>query len=140
MQVRVCVSGPPPGRQLKPTVGAFAPTVAGAEIVRFAPAVIANECVPGGMVHANATLAVATPVVATVTVALPMPVVGLSVTVAGSALSVGATGVTVPAGQVRPQTRDTGAPAPAVSVQVRVAVPAVPARVQPKSTVPAVVT
>ena len=78
--------------------------------------------------------------VATVTVALPMPVVGLSVTVAGSALSVGATGVTVPAGQVRPQTRDTGAPAPAVSVQVRVAVPAVPARVQPKSTVPAVVT
>ena len=126
------------GTQLKPIAGAFAPIVAGALMVRLAPAVIANAAVPAGIVHAKATLAVATPAVATVTAAVPVP--AMSVTVAGKGLSVGATGVIVPAGQVRPQTRDTGAPAPAVSVQVRVAVPAVPARVQPKSTVPAVVT
>ena len=107
-------------------------------MVRIAPAVIANAAVPTGIVQASATLPVATPAVATVTVALPVP--PAKETAAGNALSVGATGVTIPAGQVKPQTRDTGAPAPAVSVQVKVAVPAVAARVQPKSMVPAVVT
>ena len=126
------------GVQLKPIAGAFAPSVAGALIVRFAPAVIANAAVPAGIVQASETLAVATPAVATETAAVPVPPV--SVTAAGKALSVGATGATVAAGQVKPQTRDTGAPAPGVSLQVKVAVPAVPARVQPKSMVPAVVT
>ena len=125
------------GVQLKPMAGAFAPTVAGALIVRFAPAVIAKAAVPAGMLHANATLAVATPAVATVTAAVPVPPV--SVTAAGNGLSVGATGVTVPAGQVKPQARGVGPPAP-VSLQVNVAVPAVAARVQPKLIVPAVVT
>jgi hypothetical protein len=67
--------------------GAFAPTVAGALIVRFALAVIANAAAPAGIVQANATLAVATPAVATVTVAVPVPPVRVT---AGSALSVGA--------------------------------------------------
>ena len=74
------------GVQLKPIAGAFAPTVAGALIVRFAPAVIANAAVPAGIVQANATLAVATPAVATVTAAVPAPPVRVT---AGSALSVG---------------------------------------------------
>ena len=87
------------------------------------------------MVQASATLAVATPAVATVTAAVPVPPVSVT---AGRALKVGATGAAVAAGQVKPQTRDTAAVA--VSVQVNVAVPAVPARVQLKSTVPAVVT
>lgn len=137
-QLSVAVVAATCGVQLKPIAGAFAPTVAGALIVRFAPAVIAKFAVPTGIVQARATLAVATPAVATVTVAVPVP--PAKVTAAGNALSVGATGVTVPAGQVNPQTRDTGAPAPGVSVQVKVAVPAVPARVQPKSMLPAVVT
>ena len=137
-QLRVTVVAAACGVQLKPIAGALAPTVAGATIVRFAPAVIAKAAVPVGIVQAKATLAVATPAVATVTAAVPVPPV--RVTAAGNGLSVGATGVTVPAGQVKPQTRDTGAPAPAVSVQVKVAVPAVPARVQPRLTVPAVVT
>ena len=125
------------GVQLRPIAGAFAPKVAGALMVRFVPAVMANAAVPAGIVQARATLAVATPAVATVTVVVPVPPVKVT---AGNALRVGATGVTVAAGQVKPQTRDTGAPAPAVSVQVKLAVPAVPARVQPKLTVPAVVT
>ena len=123
------------GVQLSPMAGGFAPTVAGALIVRFAPAVIANAAVPAEIVQANATLAVATPAVATVTAAVPVPPVSVT---AGSALKVGATGAAVAAGQVKPQTRET-APL-AVSVQVKVAVPAVAARVQPKSIVPAVVT
>ncbi len=123
------------GVQLRPIAGAFAPRVAGALIVRFAPTVIANAAVPAGIVQASATLAVATPAVATVTAAVPVPPVNVT---AGSALSVGGTGATVAAGQVKPQTRETAAPA--VSVQVNVAVPAVAARVQPKFTVPAVVT
>ena len=138
VQLSVDVAAATCGVQLKPIAGAFAPTVAGALMVRFAPAVIAKAAVPAGIVQARATLAVATPAVATVTAAVPVP--PAKVTAAGRALSVGATGVTVPAGQVKPQTRDTGAPAPAVSVQVKVAVPAVAARVQPKSIVPAVVT
>lgn len=138
MQLSVDVAEATCGVQLKPMAGAFAPRVAGALMVRLAPAVIANAAVPTGIEQASATLPVATPAVATVTVALPVPPAKL--TAAGKALSVGATGVTIPAGQVKPQTRDTGAPAPAVSVQVKVAVPAVPARVQPKSMVPAVVT
>ena len=124
--------------QLKPIAGAFAPKAAGASIMRFAPPEIANEAAPAGIVQASATLAVATPAVATVTVAVPVPAV--NVTAAGNALSVGATAATVAAGQVKPQIRDTGAPAPAVSVQVNVAVPAVAARVQPKSIVPAELT
>lgn len=75
------------GVQLKPIAGAFAPTVAGALIVRFAPEVIANAAVPAGIVQARATLAVATPAVATVTVAVPVPPVRVT---AGSALRVGA--------------------------------------------------
>ena len=138
VQLSVAVVALACGVQLKPIAGALAPTVAGALTVRFAPAVIANATVLAGIVHANTTLAVATPAVATVTVALPVP--PMSVTVAGNGLSVGATGVTVPAGQVKPQTRGTDAPAPAVSVQVKVAVPAVAARVQPKLIVPAVLT
>ena len=138
VQLSVAVVALACGVQLKPMAGAFAPTVAGALMVRFAPAVMANAAVPAGIVHANATLAVATPAVATVTAAVPVPPV--SVTAVGNGLSVGATGVTVPAGQVKPQTRGTDAPAPAVSVQVNVAVPAVAARVQPRLIVPAVVT
>ena len=138
VQLSVAVVALACGVQLKPIAGALAPTVAGALTVRFAPAVIANADVPAGIVHASATLAVATPAVATVTVALPVP--PMSVTVAGNGLSAGATGVTLPAGQVKPQTRGTDAPAPAVSVQVKVAVPAVAARVQPKLIVPAVLT
>ena len=107
-------------------------------MVRFAPPEIAKEAVPAGIVQANATLAFATPVVETVTAAVPVPLT--KVTAAGNALKVGATGVTVPAGQVKPQTRNTVAPAPAVSVQVNVAVPAVAARVQPRLTVPPAVT
>ena len=124
------------GVQLRPIAGAFAPRVAGALMLRFAPAVIINAAVPSGIVQLSATLAVATPAVATVTDAAPVPPV--SVTAAGKGLSVGATGATVAAGQVKPQTRETAAPA--VSVQVKVAVPAVAARVQPKSIVPGVVT
>jgi hypothetical protein len=125
------------GVQLRPMAGAFAPSVAGALMVRFAPAVMANAAVPAGIVQARATLAVATPAVATVTAAVPVPPVKVT---AGNALIVGATGMTVAAGQVKPQTRDSGALKPAVSVHVKVAVPAVPARVHPKLTVPAVVT
>ena len=79
------------GVQLNPMAGAFAPTVAGALMVRFAPAVIANAAVPAGIVQASATLAVATPAVATVTAAVPVPPV--RVTAAGSAANVGAMGV-----------------------------------------------
>ena len=136
-QLSVDVAAAPCGVQLSPMAGAFAPTVAGALIVRFAPAVIANAAAPAGIVQANATLAVATPAVATVTAALPVPPVSVT---AGSAASVGATGAAVAAGQVKPQTRETGAPAPAVSLQVSVAVPAVAARVQPKLIEPAVAT
>ena len=134
-QLSVDVAAAPCGVQLSPMAGAFAPTVAGALIVRFAPAVIANAAAPAEIVQANATLAVATPAVATVTVALPVPPVSVT---AGSAASVGATSAAAAAGQVKPQTRGTAAAA--VSVQVNVAVPAVAARVQPKSIVPAVVT
>lgn len=133
------------GVQLRPIAGALAPTVAGELIVRFAPAVIAKAAVPAGIVQANATLAVATPAVATVTAAVPVPPV--SVTAAGNGLSVGAAGVTVPAGQVKPQIRLTpmpeilrgGARLAANSMHVNVAVPAVAARVQSKLIVPAIV-
>ena len=145
VQLSVAVVALACGVQLKPIAGAFAPTVAGALTVRFAPVVIANAAVPAGMVHANATLAVATPAVATVTAAVPAPPV--SVTAAGNGLSVGATGVTVPAGQVKPHVRMV--PSPEIlggcggltgnSVHVNVAVPAVAPRVQPKLIVPAVV-
>ena len=135
-QLSVALTAAACGVQLKPMAGAFAPSAAGALIVRFAPLVIANEAVPAGIVQAKATLAVATPAVATGTAAVPVPPV--SVTAAGSALSVGGTGAAVAAGQVKPQTRDTGAPA--FSVHVNVAVPAVAARLQPRLTVPAVVT
>ena len=138
VQLSVAVAIAACGVQLKPMAGAFAPSVAGALMVRLTPAVMANAAVPAGIVQASATLAVATPAVATVTAAVPVPPV--RVTVAGNGLSVGATGATVAAGQVKPQTRETGAPAPGVSLQVKFAVPAVPARVQPKLTVPAVVT
>ena len=133
-QLSVAVAIAASGVQLKPIAGAFAPKVAGAIMLRLAPVVIANAAAPAGIVQANATLAFATPAVATVTAAVPVPAV--KVTAAGSALSVGATGATVPAGQVKPQTRATGALAPAVSVQVKVAVPAVAARVQPRLTLP----
>ena len=136
VQLSVAVAAATCGVQLKPIAGAFAPKVAGALIVRLAPVVMANAAAPAGIVQAKATLALAMPAVATVTAAVPTPAV--SVTAAGKALSVGATGVTVPAGQVKPHTRDTAAPA--FSVQVKVAVPAVAARVQPRFTVPAVVT
>ena len=121
--------------QLKPIAGALAPNVAGAVIVRLAPVVMAKAAVPAGIVQAKATLAFATPAVATVTVAVPVP--PFKVTAAGNAPSVGATGAIVPAGQVKPHTRDTAAPA--VSVQVKVAVPAVAARVQPRLMLPATV-
>ena len=121
------------GTQLIVMSGAFTPSAAGALMVRLAFAVIAKFAVPAGKVHARATLAVATPAEATVTVADPVP--PMSVT-AGSALSVGAAGAALAAGQVRPQTRGVAAP----SVHVKVAVPAVAARVQPKSIAPAVVT
>ena len=124
------------GTQLMVMSGAFVPSAAGALMVRFALAVIAKLAVPTGKLQASATLAVATPADATVTDAAPVPPV--SVTAAGKGLSVGATGATVAAGQVKPHTRATAALA--VSVQVKVAVPAVAARVQPKLTVPAVVT
>ena len=133
-QLRVAVIAAVCGVQLNPMAGAFAPRVAGALIVRLAPVGIANAAAPAGIVQASATLAVATPAVATETAAVPVP--ATNVTAAGNALSVGATGATMPAGQVRPQTRGVAAP----SVQVNVAVPAVAARVQPKLTVPAVVT
>ena len=87
-QLRVDVVDAACGVQLKPIVGAFAPTVAGALTVRFAPAVITNAAVPAGIVQASETLAVATPLVATVTAAVPVPPV--KVTAAGSALRVGA--------------------------------------------------
>ena len=144
-QLSVDVAAAACGVQLSPMAGAFAPTVAGALIVRFAPAVIANAAAPAGIVQANATLAVATPAVATVTAAVPVPPV--SVTAAGNGLSVGAAGVTVPAGQVKPQVRMV--PSPEIlggcggltgnSVHVNVAVPAVAPRAQPKLIVPAVV-
>ena len=121
------------GVQLIAMAGALAPSAAGALMVRLAFAVIAKFAVPAGKVHARATLAVATPAEATVTVAEPVPPVSVT---AGSALSVGAAGAALAAGQVRPQTRGVAAP----SVHVRVAVPAVAARVQPKSIAPAVVT
>lgn len=90
---------------------------------------------PAGKVQANATLAVGTPAVAMVIDEVPLPPVSVT---AETALRVGATGAAVAAGQVKPQTRGTAALA--VSVQVKVAVPAVAARVQPRSIVPAVVT
>lgn len=86
-QLSVDVATATCGVQLRPMAGALAPTVAGALMVRFAFAVIANVAVPAGIVHARATLAVATPAVATVTTALPVP--PLRVT-SGSALRVGA--------------------------------------------------
>ena len=134
VQLSVAVAAAACGVQLKPIAGAFAPKAAGAFIVRLAPPEIANEAVPAGIVQAKATLALATPALATVTAAVPVP--PTKVTAAGSGLSVGATGATVPAGQVKPHTRAIGAIAPAVSVQVKVAVPAVAARVQPRLTVP----
>ena len=145
-QLSVAVVAAACGVQLKPMAGALAPTVAGALTVRFAPAVMANAAVPAGIVQAKATLAVATPAVATVTAAVPVPPV--KVTAAGKALSVGGTGATVAAGQVKPQTRlvpmpeilGGGGGVPANSVHVNVAVPALAARVQPKLIVPAVVT
>ena len=108
MQLSVAFTAAACGVQLKPMAGALAPTVAGALIVRFAPPEIANEAVPAGIVHAKAILAVATPVVATVTVAVPVPPV--SVTAAGKALSVGAVcpdivalwGAHVPGGNLLP--------------------------------------
>ena len=137
VQLKLAFTAAACGTQLKPMAGAFAPKAAGPAILRFAPAVIVNADAPvGGMVQANAKLPPAVPAVATLTAAVPVPPV--NVTVAGSGLAVGATGATVAAGQVKPQTRDTGAPA--FSVQVKVAVPAVAARVQPRLTVPAVVT
>ena len=87
-QLSVVVVAAACGVQLRPIAGAFAPTVAGALMVRFAPAVIANAAVLAGIVQASATLAVATPAVATVTAAVPVPPV--KVTAAGSALRVGA--------------------------------------------------
>ena len=134
-QLRVAVTAAGPGTQLKPIAGALAPNAAGPTIVRFAPVVIANADAPvGGMVQANAKLPPAVPAVVTVTAKVPVPA---TVNVAGI-VAVGATGATVAAGQVKPHTRDTGAPA--FSLQVNVAVPAVAARVQPKLMVPAVVT
>ena len=76
-----------PEVQLKPIAGALAPTVAGAAMVRLAPAVIANATVPGAMVQAKATLETAVPVVATVTATVPAP--PNKVTAAGKGLSVG---------------------------------------------------
>ncbi len=145
VQLSVDVATAACGVQLKPIAGALAPRGAGAAIVRFAPVVIANAAVPVGIVQARATLAVATPTVATLTAAVPVPPV--SVTAAGNGLRVGATGVTVPAGQVKPQLRDAPTPemlgggggVPANSVQVNSAVPAVAARVQPRLIVPAAV-
>ncbi len=137
VQLSVAFTAAACGTQLKPIAGAFAPKAAGPATLRFAPAVIVNADAPvGGMVQANAKLPPAVPAVTTVTAAVPVPPV--NVTVAGSGLAVGATDATVAAGQVKPQTRDTGAPA--FSVQVNVAVPAVAARVQPKLMEPAVVT
>lgn len=133
------------GTQLITMSGAFMPSAAGALIVRFAFAVIAKLAEPAGNVHASATLAVATPAVATLTAAEPVPPV--SVTAAGKGLNVGATGVTVAAGQVKPQTRlvptpemlRNGGGTPILSLQVKVAVPAVAARVQAKLMLPAAV-
>lgn len=122
------------GTQLMPIPAGFVPTVAGALMVRFAFAVIAKLAVPAGKVQANATLALGTPAVAMVIAEVPLPPVSVT---ADTELSVGATGAAVAAGQVKPQTR--GVAAPAVSVQVNVAVPAVAARVQPRSIEPAVV-
>ena len=76
-----------PEVQLKPIAGALAPTVAGAAMVRLAPAVIANATVPGAMVQAKATLETGVPVVATVTATVPAP--PNKVTAAGKGLSVG---------------------------------------------------
>ncbi len=75
------------GLQLRPMSGAFTPTVAGALIVRLAFDVIANAAVPAGIVQAKDTLAVATPAVATVTAAVPVPPVRVT---DDSGLSVGA--------------------------------------------------
>ena len=88
LQLRVDVVDAACGVQLKPIAGAFAPTVAGALIVRSAPAVIANAAVPTGIVQANEMLAVAFPAVATVTAAVPVPPV--SVTAAGRGPRIGA--------------------------------------------------
>jgi len=135
-QDKVALTAAAPGTQLRPIAGAFAPNVAGAVMVRFAPAVIAKADAPvGAMVQASAKLAPAVPAVVTVTATIPVPPISVEV-----AAMVAVTGAAagVAAGQVKPQTRDTGAPA--FSVHVSVAVPAVAARVQPKSIEPAAVT
>jgi len=135
-QDSVAMTAAAPGTQLRPIAGAFAPSVAGAVMVRFAPAVIANAEAPvGGMVQASAKLPPAVPAVVTVTATVPTPPIIVDV---AAIVAVTGTPATVAAGQVKPQTRDTGAPA--FSVHVKVAVPAVAARVQPKSIDPAVVT
>ena len=85
--VSVPVTAAAPEVQLKPIAGALAPSVAGAAMVRFAPAVIANATVPGAMVQAKATLETAVPCVATVTGTVPTP--PIKVTAAGKGLSVG---------------------------------------------------
>ena len=92
VQLSVDVVAATCGVQLNPMAGAFAPTVAGALIVRLAPAVIANAAVPAGIVQARATLAMVKPAVATVTAAVPVPPVKVT---AGNALSVGGVGVSV---------------------------------------------
>lgn len=98
VQVNVAITAPDNcGTHDNPTAGAFAPTVAGAVIVRVPPVVTKKlEAPVAGIVQPSANDAVATPAVATVTGTVPVPPVRV---VGASALTVGAAGVGA-AGQV----------------------------------------
>ena len=93
VQVNVAVTAPDNcGTHDNPTAGAFAPTVAGAVMVRVPPPEVTKKLeapVAGIEQPPITTFAVATPAVATATGTVPVPPVRV---VAGSALSVGAAG------------------------------------------------
>lgn len=72
VQVNVAVCSVDCGVHCKPTAGALAPTVAGALIVRVAPAVTAKPAEPAGMLQLTARSAVAEPAVATSMVTVPV--------------------------------------------------------------------
>lgn len=82
------------GVQLKPIAGAFAPTVAGALIVRFAPPVIAKLAVLAGIEQASPSEPVPEPAVTTLTPTEPVPPVRVALAAARAA--VGATLLTAP--------------------------------------------
>ena len=96
-QDTIAVVAAAPGVQLTPMAGAFAPTIAGAVMVRLAPAVIANADAPGGTVQASAKLPGAVPAVTTVTGIVPAPAVRV---VVAAIVAVGATPAAGAAGHV----------------------------------------